>query len=101
VVGGAARNPFWLQNKADVMGWPIEVPAVQDTSPLGAAMLAGIGVGLYRDERDAAERVRVPTATWTPEEHAARRDASLFPLYRRLRESLRPLDAEMEDALKG
>jgi xylulokinase len=101
VVGGAARNPFWLQNKADVMGRPIEVPVVRDTSPLGAAMLAGIGVGLYRDERDAGERVRRPAVTWTPDEHAARRYESLFPLYRRLRESLRPLHAEMEDAMKG
>ena len=100
VVGGAARNPFWLQNKADITGRRIEVPQMQDTSPLGAAMLAGIGVGLYRDERDAGDRVRRPTATWVPDERAARRYASLFPFYRQLRESLRPLSAEMGDALK-
>ena len=50
VVGGAARNPFWMQNKADVTGKGIEVPEVEDTSPLGAAMLARDGVvGIYED----------------------------------------------------
>jgi xylulokinase len=46
VVGGAARNKFWMQNKADVVGQRIEVPEIEDATPLGAAMLAGIGVAL-------------------------------------------------------
>ena len=41
VVGGAVRNKFWMQNKADMVGMTIEVPAVEDATPLGAAMLAG------------------------------------------------------------
>jgi xylulokinase len=44
-VGGATRNAFWMQNKADVVGRPIEVPAIEEATPLGAAMLAGIGIG--------------------------------------------------------
>ena len=52
-VGGATRNAFWMQNKADMLGRPLEVPAVTEASPLGAAILAGIGVGLYRDEQEA------------------------------------------------
>jgi xylulokinase len=47
VVGGVARNKFWMQNKADMVGLPLEVPEVEDATPLGAAMLAGIGVGIY------------------------------------------------------
>jgi glycerol kinase len=46
-VGGAVRNEFWMQNKADVVGRPIEVPDVEEATPLGVAILAGIGVGLY------------------------------------------------------
>ena len=60
VVGGAIRNKFWMQNKADMVGLSIEVPEVEDATPLGAAMLAGIGVGLYRDEQDAFEHVYRP-----------------------------------------
>ncbi|MDY0170840.1 MAG: FGGY family carbohydrate kinase [Thermoguttaceae bacterium] len=63
-VGGAVRNELWMQNKADVLGRPIEVAAVDEASPLGAAILAGIGVGLYRDEEEAFERVGRPGRTF-------------------------------------
>ena len=71
-VGGATRNEFWMQNKADVVGRPIEVPDVEEATPLGAAILAGIGMGLFEDEEDAydAYDVRVPP---TIPIHSARR----------------------------
>jgi xylulokinase len=87
-VGGAARNSFWMQNKADVLGREIETPEVQDASPLGAAMLAGIGAGIYRDEKDAYERVRKPGRTWEPDPRATDIYAGLFPIYRELAEAL-------------
>ena len=37
VVGGGTRNTFWMQNKADVVGRPIEVPDIEEATPLGAA----------------------------------------------------------------
>ncbi len=88
-VGGAARNAFWMQNKADVLGREIETPEIKDASPLGAAMLAGIGVGIYRDEKDAYERVKKPGRTWQPDPRAACRYAELFPIYRELASALR------------
>ena len=91
VAGGAARNDFWLQNKADVVGQPIVVPDVEDASPLGAAMLAGIGVGLYRDEADAFEHVRKPARTFDPNPAAAARYADLFPIYKSLYPALKPV----------
>jgi xylulokinase len=88
-VGGATRNAFWMQNKADVAGRPIEVPAVDEATPLGAAMLAGIGVGLYRDEDDAFERVGKPGKTYRPDPEASAVYARRFPLYRKLHPALR------------
>lgn len=55
-VGGGSRNPWWQSIKADVLGLPVEVSAVTDVTPLGAALLAGIGVGLYRDATEASAR---------------------------------------------
>ena len=52
-VGGAVRNEMWMQNKADVTGKIIEVPALEEATTLGAALLAGIGLGIYKDEQDA------------------------------------------------
>jgi len=92
VVGGAARNAFWMQNKADVVGRVIEVSEVEDASPLGAAMLAGIGVGIYRDERDAFQQVRKPMKTFEPDTGAAARYAEWFPLYKAVYPALRQIN---------
>ena len=48
-VGGGARNPFWLQLRADVTGHTVEVPRGTERGALGAALLAGLGAGLYDD----------------------------------------------------
>ena len=52
-VGGGARSPLWLQLKADICGVPLRVPQVTDAACLGAALLAGVGVGAYPDLRSA------------------------------------------------
>ncbi len=48
VDGGATANDFLCQLQADVLGIPILRPRVRDTTALGAAYLAGLGVGLWR-----------------------------------------------------
>jgi xylulokinase len=45
--GGGGRSPFWRQMLADVFGCPIAEPAVREGAALGAALLGGVGVGLY------------------------------------------------------
>lgn len=90
-VGGAVRNEFWMQNKADVVGRPVEVPAVQEATPLGAAILAGIGLGLYKDEEDAFQRVYRPGKTYYPDAKLAARYAEGFQVYKQLYPSLAPI----------
>jgi xylulokinase len=51
-VGGGTRSPAWLQMKADVFGLPVTV-VPGEASCAGAAMCAGIGLGLFRDAREA------------------------------------------------
>ena len=55
VSGGSARIEGWSQIKADVIGVPVETIPV-DAASRGAAMLAGLGVGVYRSVDDAIER---------------------------------------------
>lgn len=88
-VGGAVRNELWMQNKADVLGRPIEVAAVEEASPLGAAILAGIGVGLYRDEEHAFERVGRAGRTFQPDPQAVQLYERRFDTYRQLYPALR------------
>ena len=56
-LGGVQKNEFWLQMKADITGLPVEVTENPEVTLLGAAILAGIGAGLYRDEQDALSRM--------------------------------------------
>ncbi len=54
--GGAAQNELWNQIKADVTGKLIEIPAVEEATPLGAAIISGIGAGVYKSEKEAFEQ---------------------------------------------
>jgi len=99
VAGGAVRNEFWMQNKADMTGQPIEMPEVDDASPLGAAMLAGIGVGVYRDEKDAYEHVKKPGRTWEPDLRVTAQYAEWFLLYKSLYPALRPVSHAVSEKL--
>ena len=101
VVGGAARNSFWMQNKADMIGQTIEVPEVEDATPLGAAMLAGIGVGLYRDEKDAWEHVRKSGAVYEPDRERTAKYAQWFPIYKSLYPALKPVSHTISDLMRG
>ena len=58
VDGGAARNDFLMQCQADVSGVPVERPLVFDAACLGAAYLAGIATGFWRDLEEAARTWR-------------------------------------------
>ena len=96
-VGGAVRNAFWMQNKADVIGRPIDVPDVQESTPLGAAILAGIGVGLYRDEHDAFNRVYKPGTTFEPDPKLSPRYTEWFEIYQQLYPTLEPVSHQLFD----
>ncbi len=53
--GGASANGFLMQFQADILGVPVEVPKIAETTALGAAYLAGLATGYWadRDELDA------------------------------------------------
>ena len=55
VDGLAASNDFLCQFQADVLGVAVERPAVVDTTALGAAYLAGLGVGFWRSLDEIAQ----------------------------------------------
>jgi glycerol kinase len=54
VDGGAAANDLLMQMQCDLLGVPLDRPQVLEATGLGAAALAGLGVGLWRDLDDVA-----------------------------------------------
>jgi glycerol kinase len=59
VDGGAARNDLLMQFQADLLGVPVVRPAVTETTALGAAYLAGLAVGYWKDVKEIATQRRV------------------------------------------
>jgi xylulokinase len=57
VVGGGAKSRLWNQIKADVTGLPVSVPAVTETTALGAAFLALVGLGAYSSLSEASDHI--------------------------------------------
>lgn len=54
--GGSSQSPLWLQIKADVTGLPIRSTNRNIATPLGAALLAGVGIGAYSNFRSAVNK---------------------------------------------
>lgn len=50
--GGASRDGFLLQFQADILGKPVRRPVVRETTALGAAYLAGLAVGFWKDTEE-------------------------------------------------
>jgi sugar (pentulose or hexulose) kinase len=55
--GGGANLAWWLQLHADVCGLPVEVVAQEEPGTLGAALLAGVGAGVYPSVSEAVARI--------------------------------------------
>jgi glycerol kinase len=59
VDGGAARNDLLMQFQADLLGVPVVRPAVTETTALGAAYLAGLAVGYWKEVKEIATQRRI------------------------------------------
>ncbi len=73
VDGGAARNDFLCQFQADILGIPVERPATTESTALGAAYLAGLATGFWKDEEELATHRKV-SKRFEPIMPASRRD---------------------------
>ena len=81
VDGGASANGFMMQFQSDILGIPVVRPVVLETTALGAALLAGIGVGLYASKEEAASMVK-PDLTFLPQMDAQNRDLARYGWHR-------------------
>jgi glycerol kinase len=59
VDGGAAANQFLMQFQADILGVPVVIQETTETTALGAAYLAGLAVGFWKDQEQIAANYKV------------------------------------------
>jgi autoinducer 2 (AI-2) kinase len=64
--GGASKSVLWPQILADVLGILVEVPAVKEATALGAAIMAGKGIGLYTDIKESARKLAKIERVFSP-----------------------------------
>jgi xylulokinase len=69
--GGGARSALWRQIQADVYGYPVEIVEAEEGAAYGAALLAGVGGGVWRTVDEACDRV-VRVRSTVPPNSAAR-----------------------------
>jgi len=81
IIGGGARSALWRAIVCDVLGVPVLKPALDDAS-FGAALLAGIGVGIYADPMEATDRCVRIAARHEPDPKNHKRYSELFDIYK-------------------
>ncbi|MBN1299382.1 MAG: hypothetical protein JW997_06830 [Actinobacteria bacterium] len=90
--GGAAQNEVWTQNKADITGTTIEVPAIEEATPLGAAIISGIGVGVYKNEAEAHASTYSVSGTYEPNLKNKDLYDEYYPVYKSLYPDLKSIN---------
>lgn len=92
-IGGAANSRLWTQMKADVTGKRIAVPSSDTATTLGAAILAGVGVSLYRSFEEAVERTVSVKREYLPNPELAPVYQKNYEIYLELYRRLKPVMA--------
>ncbi len=94
-IGGGTRNEFWMQNKADVSGRPVVTLEIEEATALGAAMLAGVGVGVYKNLAEAAQRVKKAGKLFEPNNQLTALYSEHFDIYREMYPSLQSINSRI------
>jgi xylulokinase len=95
-IGGATRNPLWMQLKADIAGRDLSVLGLDEAVVCGAAALAGVAAGCFPDSSSAAASVAGDAVSIHPD---VVRSNSYTPIYRAFRK-MAPLLQEVHRDLR-
>ncbi len=90
LIGGGARSPLWSEIVANVFSREVAVPTPGDAS-FGACLLAGTGIGVFSDVKDAVAKCLRVDRTIRPTPEVAAKYDHLFTCYRRLHDALAPV----------
>ena len=88
ITGGGARSSWWTQLKADMTNKPIEVVEALEPGTLGAALLAGLAIGIYADMEEISKIYSGTKSIYTPDLKRAAMHQERFETYRQLMQLL-------------
>jgi sugar (pentulose or hexulose) kinase len=84
MVGGAAESPVWPQIVADITGVPVSLPTIKQAAGRGAAILAGVGAGLFGQAQDGFVAFRGDETHLKPNAECRAVYEKLFATYQEL-----------------
>ena len=95
-MGGAANSSLWMQIKADITGKRIVVPSSDTATALGAALLAGVGTGMYPSFEAAVKATVKTKCEYMPDSAAKDVYDRGYAVYRKLYENLKSMMGEKQ-----
>lgn len=87
--GGGAKTPFWRQLQADIFGARVELPNTEEGPAFGAALMAGVGAGLWPSVAEACRETIGVTETLGPDPARASRYREVLGVYSSMYPALR------------
>ncbi len=97
-LGGGARSRLWSQMKADITGRPVVVTSNAEEACLGAAIVAGAGVGLFSSVQEASEEMVDIKERFVPDSSLKRAYDTSYQKYVDLYASSKPMFANENDS---
>jgi xylulokinase len=96
--GGGARSPLWRQIQADVYGHEVEIVEAEEGAAYGAAILAGVGAGMWKSVDEACAAVVRVAKTVKPKPEALAVMNSSYARYRRVYPATKSIFADLFSA---
>jgi xylulokinase len=88
ILGGPTRSELWNQIQADIYGKRVQTLKVPDATVLGAAILGGVGAGVFNSIEEGADQMVKVDRTYEPQEKNVAVYADLYATYCRMYEAL-------------
>ncbi|MCD8314717.1 MAG: xylulokinase [Firmicutes bacterium] len=95
--GGGASSPLWRQIAADIFGCEVDIVKSGEGGALGAAILAGVGTGVYGGVKEACGEIIKPARTYLPSEANRKRYDELYGIYDGLYGALRETNIRLAE----
>ena len=94
-IGGGAKSQEWLQIKADITGKKFINLEISDAGCLGAAILAGKGIGIYTSFEEAIQKLIRYKKVFSPQERRRKEYEKKYRTYKKLYPSLKEINSEL------
>jgi xylulokinase len=93
--GGGSRSSAWCQMKADILGLPVETVDLPEAGCLAAAILAGVGTGVYPSFVEPQTHFVHPAARYEPDPSKKSQYDALFATYKQVYPAVSPVTHQL------